>query len=115
LTASFGWALAGIWEATKTQRNMRIHWAAAAVAAGMGAWLGLSAADWAAVALSCALVMAAECMNTALEATVDLASPERHPLAKRAKDCAAGAVLLCALGAVAVGVAVFGPKLVVRF
>ena len=93
LVASFGWALAGIWEATRTQRNMKIHWAATAGAVGLGVWLGLTPGEWAAVILSCALVLGAECMNTAVEAAVDLASPEHHPLAKRAKDCAAGAVL----------------------
>ncbi len=54
-------------------------------------------------------------MNTAVEAVVDLASPERHPLAKRAKDCAAGAVLLCAIGAAATGLVVFGGKLAERW
>ena len=111
LVASFGWALAGIWAATRSQRNMKIHWAAAAGTVGWGAWLGLTSGEWAAVILSCALVLGAECMNTAVEAAVDLASPEHHPLAKRAKDCAAGAVLLCALGALATGVVVFGGKL----
>lgn len=112
---SFKWALAGIWQATRTGRNMKIHWAAAAVAIGLGAWLGLGPGEWAAVALSCAAVLGVECMNTAVEAAVDLASPERHPLAKRAKDCAAGAVLLCALGALATGFAVFLPKLAARW
>lgn len=114
LAASFGFAIAGIWTATKTQRNMRIHWAAAAAATALGVWLGLSPAEWALLALVCAAVPAAECMNTAVEAAVDLASPARHPLAKRAKDCAAAAVLLCALGAMAVGLLLFLPKLLAR-
>lgn len=115
LLASFGFALYGIWTATKTQRNMRIHWLAAAIAVILGAWLGLSPAEWAILALVCAMVLAAECMNTAIEATVDLASPAHHPLAKRAKDCAAGAVLLCAAGALAVGAVLFVPKILARF
>lgn len=115
LLASFGHALAGIAEATRTQRNMKIHWAAAGAAVGMGAWLGLGPGEWAAVILSCAAVLGAECMNTAVEAVVDLASPERHPLAKRAKDCAAGAVLSCAIGALATGLVVFLPKIAARF
>lgn len=93
---------------------MKIHWAAAAMAVGLGVWLGLTPGEWAAVSLACAAVLGAECMNTAVEAVVDLASPERHPLAKRAKDCAAGAVLLCALGALATGLLVFLPKLAAK-
>ena len=115
LWASFGHALAGIAAATATQRNMKIHWAAAVAAVGLGAWLGLSSGEWAAVILAIAAVMAGECMNTALEAVVDLASPQWHPLAKRAKDCAAGAVLLCALGALATGLVIFLPKLAAKF
>ena len=104
-------ALAGVREVFRTERNLRIHAAAGTAAVALGAWLGLERWEWVAVALCLALVPALECANTALEAAVDLASPARHPLAKRAKDCAAGAVLLAALGAVAVGVLVFGPKL----
>ena len=115
MAAPFRWALSGIWQATRTQRNMKIHWAAAVGAIGLGAWLGLGPGEWAAVVLSCAAVLGAECMNTAVEAAVDLASPGRHPLAKRAKDCAAGAVLLCAIGAAATGVVVFGGKMAARW
>ena len=115
LASSFRWALSGIWQATRSQRNMKIHWLAAVLAVGAGAWLGLGPGEWAAVILACAAVLGAECMNTAVEAVVDLASPERHPLAKRAKDCAAGAVLLCAIGAAATGVVVFGGKLAARW
>jgi carbonic anhydrase/acetyltransferase-like protein (isoleucine patch superfamily) len=105
-------ALAGVRDAFCTQRNFRIHAAAGAVVVAVGAWLGLERWEWVAVAFAMALVPVMECANTAIEAVVDLASPARHPLAKRAKDCAAGAVLLAAAGAVAVGVLVFGPKLV---
>lgn len=115
MLASFGHALAGIAEATASQRNMKIHWAAAGAAVGAGAWLGLAPGEWAAVILACAAVLGAECMNTAVEAAVDLASPERHPLAKRAKDCAAGAVLVCAIGALAIGLIVFVPKIAERW
>lgn len=96
-------ALSGLGWAFRTQRNLRIHAAAAVAAAGLGAWLGIGRAEWVAVALCLALVPALECANTALEAAVDLASPVRHPLAKRAKDCAAAAVLLASAGAVAAG------------
>ena len=67
--------------------------------------------EWIAVILAIGLCMTAEAFNTAIESVVDLASPEQHPLAGRAKDVAAGAVLLAAMTAVVVGVIVFGPRL----
>jgi undecaprenol kinase len=68
-----------------------------------GAVLHLAPLEWAAMVLAIALVVTVELLNTALEAVVDLASPELHPLAKHAKDVAAAAVLNASLGAVAVG------------
>ena len=106
-------AFAGVGDAFRTQRNLRIHAAAGLAAVALGAWLGLAAWEWVAVLFSLALVPAMECANTAIEAAVDMASPVRHPLAKRAKDCAAAAVLLSAIGAAAVGALVFLPKLAV--
>ncbi len=108
-------AWSGLREAFRTERNLRIHAVAGVAAVALGAWLGLSRGEWLAVLLCLALVPALECANTALEAAVDLACPRRHPLAKRAKDCAAAAVLLAAIGTVAVGVVVFLPKLLARF
>ena len=108
---SFVYAFAGIASAVCGERNMRIHLVAAFAAVSIGAWLGLSACEWAAVVICCALVMSLECLNTAIEAAVDLASPEIHPLAKKAKDCAAGAVLIAAIGSSVVGCIVFAPKL----
>lgn len=96
-------ALAGIGYAWRTQRNLRIQVTLGIVALVVFAALHVSALAFALLALTIALVLAFEVMNTALEALVDLASPERHPLAKAAKDAAAGAVLIVALGAVAVG------------
>lgn len=108
-------ALSGLREAFRTQRNLRFHAAAAVAAAGLGVWLGLARWEWVALTLCLVTVPALECANTALEAAVDLAAPHRHPLAKRAKDCAAAAVLLAAAGALAVGVLLFAPKLFARF
>jgi diacylglycerol kinase len=91
------------------ERNFRFHLALAAYMYGYLLaydWFVLSRAGWAALLLATALVLGAEAVNTAVEAAVNLASPGRHPLAARAKDAAAGAVLLCALGAVAAGLAV---------
>lgn len=66
-------------------------------------WFQLSRAEWAALILATVFVLAAEAANTALEALVDLVSPERRPLAGKAKDAAAGAVLCCAMGSIGVG------------
>ena len=108
---SFLHAMSGIASAAKGERNMRIHLFAAAVAIALGAWLGLDKGEWVAIVLCCAIVISLECMNTAVEAAVDLASSEIHPFAKKAKDCAAGAVLVSAVGAAVVGSIIFAPKL----
>ena len=71
----------------------------------------ITCAEWLAVIAAIGLVWTAEGLNTAIEALVDLVSPEQHPLAGRAKDVAAGAVLLAALAATAIGLLVFGPRL----
>ena len=111
----FRYAIAGVVAAVKGERNMRIHVVAAIAAISLGAWLGLLAYEWAIIIICIALVMSLECLNTAIEAAVDLASPELHPLAKKAKDCAAGAVLLVAIGSAAVGCVIFVPKLLRLF
>ncbi len=90
---------------------MRIHLAAAAAAVGAGLFFGLNAAEWTVLAISCALVLALESMNTALESVVDLVSPQYNPLARRAKDCAAGAVLIASLSSLVVGGILFIPKI----
>jgi diacylglycerol kinase len=77
----------------------------------VGAFLGLSAIEWAVVALLVVMVLAAEIVNTMVESLVDLVTTEYHPLAKVAKDVAAGVVLLTAIGAVIVGLLIFGPKM----
>ena len=108
---SFLHAMAGIAAAVKGERNMRIHLVAAVAAISLGAWLGLSECEWVAIVICVALVASLECANTAIEAAVDLASPDIHPLAKKAKDCAAGAVLLASIGSAVVGCVIFVPKL----
>lgn len=81
----------------------------AAVIAGLV--LGLTSTEWAVLALTICLVLILEGLNTSLELAVDLASPQLDPRAKAAKDLAAGMVLIAAIGSVAVGIALFGPKL----
>lgn len=111
LWGSFGYAFAGIGYCLRTQRNFRIHTGAAVAVVVVGTILGLASVEWAVLAVTVTMVMVAEMINTVVEAAVDLASPGYHPLAKVAKDVAAGAVLLTAIGAVVIGVCIFVPHL----
>ena len=106
LGAAFRYAFAGLGAAWRSERNLRIHAVIASAVVIAGALLRLPAAAWAVLFLAIALVVGTELLNAAVEAVVDLVSPEDHPLAKRAKDVAAAAVLVAAAGAVAVGVCV---------
>ncbi len=100
--------------AMRTQQNARIHAVVTAVVVLVGVWVGLPARDWAIIILTAAMVFAAEFLNTAIEAVVDLVSPKRHPLAKVAKDVGAAAVLIGALAAVLIGVLILGPPLLAK-
>lgn len=111
LIASFGFAFAGIWYLVRTQRNAQIHLLICACVIALGALLPLARWEWLVLIMTCMIVLFAEAMNTALEAVVDLAAPDVHALAKIAKDVGAGAVLLCAIGAVIIGCVVFIPHL----
>jgi diacylglycerol kinase (ATP) len=95
----------------RSEPNARIHLAATVVAVGLGAGLGIGRGEWALVVVAIVAVWTAEAMNTALELLCDVASPSFHPLVERAKDVAAGAVLVTAAGALVVGLLVFGPPL----
>jgi diacylglycerol kinase (ATP) len=111
LLLSFGYAFAGIRYLLWTQRNAKIHSVISLLAVALGFLLRIELGEWLALVLTIMLVLAAEGLNTAIEAVVDLASPAYHPLAKIAKDVAAGTVLLTAIGAVIVGLMVFLPRL----
>ena len=108
---SFVYAFAGVRYAVRTQRNARVHLAIAILAIGLGLWLGLSPLEWALVFVAITGVFIAEMLNTVVEACVDLATQEYHPLAKVAKDVAAGTVLLNAVLSIVIGLFVFGPHL----
>ncbi|MDK2888142.1 MAG: diacylglycerol kinase [Thermoanaerobacter sp.] len=110
---SFGYALAGLAYALRTQPNMRFHLLAALVVVVAALWLRIEERDFLLVLLAITLVMMAEMFNTALERVVDLCTGRYHPLAKIAKDVAAGAVLLAALNSLIVGLVVFYPYLLV--
>jgi diacylglycerol kinase len=111
LIRSFGFAGEGIRYALRTQANLRIHLAITALVVVAGLWLQLAPIEWAILVVMISVVLSAELFNTALEATLDRVSREEHPLAKIGKDVAAGAVLICAIGAVVVGLLILGPKL----
>ncbi|MFV9504720.1 MAG: diacylglycerol kinase family protein [Oscillochloridaceae bacterium umkhey_bin13] len=111
LLAAFGYAFAGLRYLLLTQRNAQIHCLVAACAIALGAVLQIARWEWLVLVLIITLVLAAEGFNTALEAAVDLTTTARHPLAKVAKDVAAGTVLLCAISAVIVGCLIFLPHL----
>lgn len=105
--STFRYALEGIRYTFRTQMNMKVHVITSLAVIAAGVVLRISRVDWLFIATACALVMAAELFNTAVEAVVDMVSPQVHPLAKAAKDTAAGAVLLAVVFAVIVGAAVF--------
>jgi len=109
--AAVGHAARGWWHVLKTQQNAWVHSIVATIVFGLGLWLRLPAHDWAILVLTVAMVFTAEFINTAIEAVVDLASPEKHPLAKVGKDVGAGAVLVAALAAVLIGLLILGPPL----
>jgi diacylglycerol kinase (ATP) len=115
LVSSFGYAFAGLGYCFRTQRNFRIHIAIAIVATLAGLLLGLAWVEWALLAVMVVLVLAAEMVNTMIESLVDLVTAQYHPLARVAKDVAAGIVLLMAIGSVVVGVLIFLPKLLAAF
>lgn len=108
---SFGHALRGLWYVIRTQRNAWIHTVVTILVVLVAFWLRLPLRDWAVLFLTIAMVWTAEFINTALEAVVDMASPQQHPLAKVGKDVGAAAVLLAALAAILVGLLILGPPL----
>jgi diacylglycerol kinase len=108
---SFGHAFRGWWYVLRTQRNAWIHTVIATLVFIVSAWLKISRQEWAIIILTSAMVFAAEFINTAIEAVVDLASPEKHPLAKVGKDVGAAAVLISALAAILIGLLILGPPL----
>jgi diacylglycerol kinase (ATP) len=108
---SFGHAFRGIAGLVASQHNARIHAVATLGVVGLGFALGVSPPEWALLLLAIASVWVAEGFNTALELLCDAVSRERHPLVGKAKDVAAGAVLIAALLATGVGLLVLGPRL----
>lgn len=110
LRSSFGYAFAGIITTLKSERNIKIHCAVAVLVCIAGAILKISAIEWCVCFTLFGLIMGLELVNTAIEAVVDLVTEEYRPLAKKAKDTAAGAVLIAAIMAAIAGLIIFLPK-----
>ena len=104
---SFGYAIEGFVTAVKTERNIKVMLAAGILTVIMGFVAKLQLISWALIAICIGLVIFAELCNTAMEAIVDLATQELHPLAKRAKDIAAASVYVLSITAAIVGILVF--------
>src|SRR5271169_1930116 len=109
--AGFGHAFRGLWYALRTQRNMRVHVIIALVVTIASILLHLSAIEFALIFIAITGVFIAEMFNTVMELCIDLASPQYHPLAKIAKDVAAGAVLANAILSIIIGLFTLGPHL----
>ena len=112
---SFGYAFKGIATLFISQPNARIHAAVLSLVILAGFYFQIERSEWLTIVLISALVLSAEAMNTAIEFVVDLVSPDYHPLAGKAKDVAAAAVLLAAFGAVVIGLIIFLPKIKALF
>ena len=110
---SFKYAFHGIWLLVRYEHNAWIHCFAAVCVVVAGAVLGLSAAEWIVITFAIGLVLAAEAINSSIEALADLVSPGYNEAIKRTKDLAAGAVLILAIVAAVVGLIVFVPKFII--
>lgn len=111
---SFRHAFSGLKIVLLTQRNAWLHAVATACVLGLAAWLHVSRIEWALLVLAIGLVWSAEFVNTALEAAVDLASPDLHPVARIGKDVGAAAVLVASAAAAVIGLLILGPPLYSR-
>ena len=110
----FKFAWNGVRYLFRSQLNARVHLVVALLVIVAGFVLGIKQLEWCAIVLCIALVLAAEGVNTAIEALADAIHPDQHPLVGKAKDVAAGAVLLCAIASAIVGAIIFLPYLGIR-
>ncbi|MFT4549541.1 MAG: diacylglycerol kinase (ATP) [Verrucomicrobiales bacterium] len=107
----FKFAWAGVRYLFRSQRNAKVHLAVAIGVIAAGCLFGISQIEWCLIVLCIALVFAAEGVNTAIESLADAVHPGQNPLVGKAKDVAAGAVLLCAIAAAIVGAVIFLPRM----
>lgn len=108
---SFGYAWQGIRSCVGKEQNLSFHLIVTVCVVTAGFGFSITRGEWTAIVICIGLVIAAELFNSAIERLVDLVSPQRHPVAGQVKDIAAGAVLVCALAAIVVGLIVFIPYL----
>ena len=108
---SFRYAWQGIRQCVGREQNLSFHLITTVLVIGAGFAFGITRGEWTTICLCIGMVIGAELFNTAIERLVDLVSPQRNPLAGQVKDIAAGAVLVCALAAIAVGLIIFVPYL----
>ena len=111
LYKSFGYAFEGIFTGIKKERNMKIHCLAMLCVVAAGLLLRISISEWCLCLVLFGMILSLELVNTAVEAVVDLVTEEKRPLAKLAKDTAAGAVLIAAIMAAGAGLLIFVPKI----
>lgn len=112
---SFTYAWKGIKKIVRREHNVWIHLTIALLTVIAGFAFGIQRTEWIAIVICIGTVIAAEAFNTAIERLVNLTSPEWHPVAGEVKDIAAGAVLICAIAAAAVGLIVFIPYIIALF
>jgi undecaprenol kinase len=112
---SFLYAWEGILEAAKAELNLKIHLCVTGIVLFVSFWLRISSLEWLFILFAIGGVIALELLNSALERVVDLVTEEHHPLAKQAKDMAAGAVFVYAFVSVVIGFIIFLPKLFIKF
>jgi diacylglycerol kinase (ATP) len=112
---SIAYAVRGAGLMLATQHSAWIHALATTVTVVVGFYLGIDRSEWCWIVLAIMAVWTAEALNTAVELLADVTSPHYHPLIGKAKDVAAGAVLISAIGAVVIGLLVFGPHLLEKF
>ncbi len=112
LINSFKYAFTGMCSAYKSERNMKIHIAVAILVILFGVFLQISTYEWLACTVCFAMVIGSEMFNTAIETVVDIAMPKKDERAKKAKDVAAGGVLVFAIGSAIIGSIIFIPKII---
>jgi undecaprenol kinase len=111
LMRSFYYAISGIISAFRSERNLRIHLTLSVLVVLLGWGLSITRIEWLMIVLVIGGMLCSELVNSAIERVVDLVTEDYHPLAKQAKDIAAGAVLLFAITSVVVGIIIFGPRI----
>lgn len=114
IARSFPFAVRGVVQVFRTETNAWVHAVMTVAVVVVGSWVGATALEWCVLILSMSLVWGAECLNTAIESLADAVHPDQHPLIGRAKDAAAGAVLVVSIGSALVGLIVLMPGVLRR-